>query len=249
MLLKKPNNFQRSISLASEMKDFLSQIHTNSHSKSSLLWFELPHQHNYKRFWARMGTFKPRQASKLLHPFYFQQAEPVGAQLIFPKMLRAAHAVAGKRLLLPNPCTWNRQQHLRSKQTRRASRNGRLLPRCLCKKMERTCLSAFTGRSLTIQWYILKNKRFSHHYHTKAPDKCVSAFGRRRVDIHSLTDVRHFLQKTKRVLWTHHRNLRSRIFRLIQLSTTCIIEFCASSAFPQPHLEKEQSSPTFKNVN
>lgn len=163
MLLKKTNNFQRSISLASEMKDFLSQIHTNSHSESSLLWFELPHQHNYKRFWARMGTFKPRQASKLLHPFYFQQAEPVGAQLIFPKMLRAAHAVAGKRLLLPIPCTWNRQQHLRSKQTRRASRNGRLLPRCLCKKMERTCLYAFTGRSLTIQWYILKNKSFSQH--------------------------------------------------------------------------------------
>lgn len=153
------------------MKRLLCQIHTNSHSKSSLLWFELPHQHNYKWLWAKMGRFKPRQASKRLHPFYFQQVELVEAQLIFA----AAHAVAGKQLLLPKPCTWNlhKYQPLWSKQTRRASKNGRILPPCFRKKMEITCLSAFTGRSLTIQRYILKNKRLSCHFRTKAPDKCV----------------------------------------------------------------------------
>lgn len=196
---KKKTDFQSSNSSASENERFsVSNTPKFPEWTFSLLWFEWPHQRSYKRLWA----FKPRQASKLLHPLYFQQVEPMGARLIFPKTLRAAHAVAGKQLLLPHPCTWNLRQHLwrkqgESRQGERGEMEG-LLPRCFCKKMERTCLPAFTGRSFTIQRYILKNKRLSRRFHTKAPDTCVSAVGRRRVDIPSLTDVLNFLQNTKR---------------------------------------------------
>lgn len=127
----------------------------------------------------------------------------------------------------------NIQQHLCGKQTRRASRNGRILPRCFYRKMERTRLSAFTGRSLTTQRYILKNKRLSRHFHTKAPDKCVSAVGRRRVDIRSLTDVLSFLQKNKKSSVNTSQKPKKPNLQVDSIvQRTCIIEFGCLLGFP-----------------
>lgn len=136
------------------MKDFLSQIHTNFHSKSSPC-SDLNHHINTitsdcEPGWEHSSPDKLPNCSTLF----------ISSRLsLWERSWSSPRRSELHMQWQEKPCTWNLQQHLRSKHMRRTSSNGRLLPRCFCKKMERTFLSAFTGRSLTIQRYILKNKK------------------------------------------------------------------------------------------